>query len=274
MDTKVADAPPEYLLTLAVAQRRLAQAAEAGHTLRRARAACGPEGHGRVKVRILEQEAEVLADLGNFEGAFHAYKTFHTAYEELLSAQREAAARSRQTLFETDKAREEAARYREEARRDPLTGLRNRLYVEEHLNQLLEKADSIGVALIDLDHFKSINDTFSHQVGDEVLRVVARVLQACVSEAGGPPSFAARLGGEELLLVMADAARGVREVAERARVQIEAQDWSGLTPGRVVTFSAGTAVAGPGDTRASLLSRADARLYEAKSAGRNRVRGH
>ncbi|GLY17210.1 GGDEF domain-containing protein [Kineosporia rhizophila] len=274
MDTKVADAPPEYLLTLAVAQRSLGEPAEAALTLKRARAACGPEGHGRMKVRILEQEAEVLAALGDFEGAFHAYKAFHAADRDLLSAQREAAARSRQTIFETDKAREEAARYREEARRDPLTGLHNRLFVEERLNRLLETAGTLGVALIDLDHFKSVNDSFSHEVGDEVLRVVARVLQACVAEAGGNGSFAARLGGEELLIVTADAGRGAREVAERARTEVAGQDWSGLTPGRVITFSAGTAVAVPGDTRATLLSRADAQLYEAKSAGRNRVRGH
>jgi diguanylate cyclase (GGDEF)-like protein len=271
-DTKRADGPPEHLLTLAVAHRRLGRFAEAAETLRRARSACGPEGHGRMRVRILEQEAEVLADLGDFEGAYRTYKTFHAADRDLLSAQREAAARSRQTIFETAKAREEAAQYREEARRDPLTGLRNRLYVEEHLNRLLESAGTVGVALIDLDHFKSVNDTFSHEVGDEVLRTVSRVLEACVAEAGGPSSFAARLGGEELLVVTADAARGAREVAELARAAVEGHDWSGLTPGRVVTFSAGIAVALPGDTRTTLLSRADAALYEAKSAGRNRVR--
>ncbi|GAB6904135.1 GGDEF domain-containing protein [Kineosporia succinea] len=282
MDTKVSDARPEHLLTLGIAQRLLGLPEQAAESLARARAACGPEGHGRVKVRILEQEAELLAGRGEWEAAFHRYREFHTADQELLSAQREAAARSRQAVFETgqareetDRAREEAARYREEARRDPLTGLRNRLYVEEHLGPLIESSHTLGVALIDLDHFKSVNDTYSHEVGDEVLRVVARVLDACLAEAthaSSGSSFAARLGGEELLVVMADAARGAREVAELCRAAVEGQDWSRLTPGRVITLSAGVAVAEPGDNRATLLSRADAQLYEAKAVGRNRVR--
>jgi diguanylate cyclase (GGDEF)-like protein len=275
LETKVADALPEYLLTLAVAQRHLGMPEVASLTLKRAGELCGTEAYARTKSRILEQEAEVQAALGDFRSAFETHKAFHAAEQELLSQQREAQARARQTIFETITAREEAARYREEARRDPLTGLRNRLYVEERLPGLLDEhlaeSGEISVALLDLDHFKSVNDTFSHEVGDEVLRIVAGLLEeaAAIPDAG---SFAARLGGEELLLILLTNTRAEAfGVVERLRWSVETYLWTSITPGRVVTLSGGMATAIPGDTRSSLLARADAQLYVAKSAGRNRI---
>ncbi|GAB6904136.1 tetratricopeptide repeat-containing diguanylate cyclase [Kineosporia succinea] len=274
LETKVADALPEYLLTLAVAQRELGEAATAARTLERARALCGPEGFARTKARILEEEAEVRAALGDYRAAYETHKAFYLADQELLSQQREAQARARQTIFETVTAREEAARYREEARRDPLTGLWNRLYVEERLPLMLREQPShtgvLSVALLDLDHFKSVNDTFSHEVGDEVLRVVAGLLDAAAARA--PGSFAARLGGEELLLILATDDRGTAlRIVDDVRAAVRGYAWSPITPGRVVTLSGGIATATAEDTRSSLLARADAQLYAAKSAGRNRI---
>nr|WP_269328971.1 GGDEF domain-containing protein [Kineosporia babensis] len=236
---------------------------------------CGTEAYARTRARILEEEAEVQAALGDFKAAFQTHKAFYAADQELLYQQREAQAKARQTIYETITAREEAARYREEARRDPLTGLRNRLYVEERLPGLLDDQltapGQVSVALLDLDHFKLVNDTFSHEVGDEVLRIVATLLEEA-AEAPGAGSFAARLGGEELLLIVvtADVAQALA-IVDGLRRSVENYPWTKITPGRIVTLSGGMATAGPEDTRSSLLARADAQLYAAKSAGRNRI---
>jgi two-component system cell cycle response regulator len=131
------------------------------------------------------------------------------------------------------------------------------------------------VGLLDLDHFKLVNDTCSHEVGDEVLRRVARVLEATAAT-HRPGSFAARMGGEEFLLVLVDCpADAALDVFEEVRATIARQPWEELTCGLPVTVSVGAAISPhplPLQT-AELLSRADARLYEAKHAGRDRVVG-
>jgi len=275
MDSKNADDLPVYLLTLAVAQRVLGEAEAAAGALERARAACLDEGFADVRAKILAEQAEVHAALGDFEAAFRTLKAFHAADKELLSEQREAQARARQAMFETDVARQEAARYREQARRDPLTGLHNRLFVDERLPELVEQfragGREVSAVLLDLDHFKSVNDTFSHEIGDQVLRVLATLLQDAVADR--PDGFAARLGGEEFLLVLAGSQTPALEVADDVRRAVQSHDWSGLTPGRTITVSAGVAVLAPTGDKTTLLSLADERLYAAKAAGRNRVVG-
>ena len=274
MDSKNADDLPFYLLTLAAALRTLGDPAGASAALEEARACTGSEGFADIRTQVLAEQAEVFAALGDYRSAFEAHKAFHAADKELLSEQREAQARARQAVFETDVARREAARYREEARRDPLTGLRNRLFVDERLPLLVDEFRAgdrhLSAVLLDLDHFKSVNDGYSHEVGDAVLRAVAVVLEEAAGHAA--QSFAARLGGEEFLvaLVTDDAQQAVR-LAEGVRARVRAHDWSATTPGRGVTVSAGVATLRPGDDKTSLLGRADERLYAAKAAGRDRV---
>ncbi|MBT0770137.1 GGDEF domain-containing protein [Kineosporia sp. J2-2] len=276
VDFRTADGLPYYLLTLAVAERALGRLEAASATLEQARRACTEQGYARVKNEILREEAEVRAALGDHRAAYEMLKAFCVADRELLSRQREAQARIRQTLFETVTARQEAARYREEARRDPLTGLRNRLYVQERLGELLagglpQPGGCLSIALLDLDHFKSVNDRYSHEAGDRVLQAVARLLEAA-TPAGETGSFAARFGGEELLLVLVTDDRGqAHDIVEDVRRTVQEHDWSTLTPGRGITLSAGLVARLPGDTYDSLLARADQRLYAAKSGGRNRV---
>ncbi len=146
-------------------------------------------------------------------------------------------------------------------------------HVDEELPRLLAGGSGeLWVALLDLDHFKRVNDTCSHAVGDEVLRAVAALLQD--TGAPGAGSFAARLGGEEFLLVLpgVDAAAAGRHL-ERVRRAVAAHPWAPLTRGLPVTVSIGGAgTAEVADrTPAQLLGRADARLYRAKRAGRDRV---
>jgi diguanylate cyclase (GGDEF)-like protein len=176
-------------------------------------------------------------------------------------------------MFETTEARQEAERFREQARRDPLTGLRNRRYLDEELPDLIDAGGPLTVAIVDLDHFKRINDQLSHDVGDQVLVLVAKLLETELA-AVSPDGFVTRMGGEEFLLVLpgtevADAAAQL----EGVRRAVRCYDWAELTRGVPVTVSIG--VAGlqdlPTPTQAGLLATADRRLYVAKHAGRDRV---
>ena len=158
---------------------------------------------------------------------------------------------------------------------DSLTGVFNRRYVSAHLPRLLDRAaDSnkpVSILMFDIDHFKRVNDTFGHDVGDDVLREVA------VRASRNLRNFdlVARLGGEEFVVIMPDTdGEAALVVAERLRNRI------GDTPFKVdapvdeitVTVSVGVAVGGRvGDTVDTLIKRADEALYHAKRAGRNRV---
>src|SRR4051794_20488211 len=144
-------------------------------------------------------------------------------------------------MFETNEARQEAQRFREQALRDPLTRLRNRRYVDEHLPQLIDEAARTGrpvaIGLVDLDHFKRINDTHSHDAGDRVLIAVAGLLAAMVEGSNG---FAARMGGEEFLLVLPDNSLGeATRRLDKLRVAIRSQIWKPLTGDLPVTVSIG-----------------------------------
>jgi diguanylate cyclase (GGDEF)-like protein len=138
-----------------------------------------------------------------------------------------------------------------------------------------ERPGALTVAMVDLDHFKRVNDTCSHEVGDDVLRTVGRLLEAAVpavEPAAG--SFAARLGGEEFLLVLVDTADdAAAALLEDLRRTVAAHPWAELTGTVPVTTSIGVtstaAFARP--TPADLLGLADEHLYRAKDAGRDRV---
>jgi diguanylate cyclase (GGDEF)-like protein len=224
-------------------------------------------------VRIEQEQAELHAARGEFAEAFAVHKKFFTAFNKLHSQQREAQARTRQAMFETTEARQEAERFREQARRDSLTGLRNRRYVDEELPALLDGDPALTVAIVDLDHFKQINDRLSHDVGDQVLIMVAKLMETELA-AVSPDGFVARLGGEEFLMVMPATPVG-RAVAllDGIRRVIGGYDWQDIARGLPVTVSIG--VAGLADaespTQAGLLSTADRNLYAAKHRGRDRV---
>ena len=164
-------------------------------------------------------------------------------------------------------------RLREEAIHDPLTGLYNRRYLKETLKRELVRATREGrplcILMGDIDHFKSLNDTYGHQAGDEVLRALGDLLRNCARASDIP----CRYGGEEFLVVLPDMSLDVA----RSRAEQVRRDFAGL---RITfddtqlgsTLSIGvSACPDNGTTADELIGTADQALYEAKHTGRNRV---
>jgi diguanylate cyclase (GGDEF)-like protein len=263
-------------LTLAVAQRLGGAVDRARSSLRQCRALCDKHNLAGVRVRMLAEQAELSAATGDFRAAFQEYKDFHAEAERLRSTQHEAQARTRQVLFEIAEARRDARHYREQARRDPLTALFNRRYVDEELPDVLADAARTGapltVALVDLDHFKRVNDTFSHDTGDRVLTATAQLLDGHCRTLG--TGFVARMGGEEFLLVLPGRSReqAERDLEDLRRI-IACHPWHAIARGMRVTASIGATTLGPdadADVR-SVLADADRNLYLAKDSGRDCV---
>jgi diguanylate cyclase len=169
---------------------------------------------------------------------------------------------------------ESLRRAQSEALLDSLTGLKNRRGLERAIEDLLREPDGLlGSALLlaDIDHFKVVNDTYGHVLGDKVIRAVAHVLRSSIKGR----DVAARLGGEEFAILLPQTSlNGAAAVAEQIRGTV-AQGRICRPDGNEsigqVTLSVGVAVAKVGDTLEALLERADAAMYTAKRGGRNRI---
>ena len=163
---------------------------------------------------------------------------------------------------------------REQAERDWLTGLYNRRYLDGVLERVGGAAapDELSLAAVDLDHFKSVNDRFGHEVGDRVLARTAELLSATVRAS----DVVARAGGEEFVVVMAHTdAREADACAQRLCRAIADEPWHQIAPGLTITASIGVVTADAATASVEALARlADRRLYAAKRAGRNRVDAH
>lgn len=154
--------------------------------------------------------------------------------------------------------------------RDALTNLYNRRYATEQIGIIFSRAKRhkfpLSVALLDLDHFKAINDNFSHLVGDEVLQAVAQILTNSTREI----DIAARYGGEEFLLIFPDTdIDGAGLVCERIRSKVENYDWESIAKDLSVTTSIGLSHGTNGENAEELIAVADKLLYESKDGGRN-----
>jgi diguanylate cyclase len=161
---------------------------------------------------------------------------------------------------------------RHEARTDQLSGVANRKSFEESLTYWLANAERsqeyFALVLCDIDHFKWVNDTHGHHAGDCVVSDVGRMLQNCLRG----EDFVARYGGDEFVLLLRGAdVNAAVAVSERIRKTAERLNFKAarLSEELAITFSMGLAMAHSGDTRESLLKRADEALYKAKEAGRN-----
>ncbi|MEV6305561.1 GGDEF domain-containing protein [Actinoplanes sp. NPDC051861] len=247
-------------------------------------------GEKPMTMEILRELSGAYEKVGDFAAALSHYRDYHDLERELHNQVAAARARMAAHYFELDNARLEAENARLEAAlhrnrsdelaadnliwqrqatEDALTGLPNRRSVDERLPKLVEDGVPVCVAVADVDLFKRVNDRYGHFVGDEVLRRIAAILLDHVRES----DLVARLGGEEFLIALHGSGIADAQVkCELLRASVAAYPWEQIEPGLAVTISLGVAqIAGPASLP-DALSVADQHLYEAKRAGRNRVR--
>ncbi|WP_284947721.1 GGDEF domain-containing protein [Acidisoma cladoniae] len=242
-----------------------------------------------------ERLSQALADGGDVEAAYREHKRFHTLFCEQNS---EADSRHMQSsiildhlaemrrLIDTEWARaerlealnrslaQEKERLAKETLEDPLTGLANRRQLDLLFAALEADATRHAILLVDIDHFKQVNDRFSHVIGDVVLREVGVILRSVVMTEASP-DLVARLGGEEFVIVVVTPHPGeAREICETLRQTIAEHDWSIISPGLAITASVGLAMSDEGANAAARMLLADERLYDAKYLGRNRSMFH
>jgi diguanylate cyclase len=230
------------------------QAADFGHSL---------EGHARVLAAPQEPEKirQVVGEM-------------IAGTRKMQSITQDLSAKLQARTNEVNSLTESLRRAQSEALLDSLTGLKNRRGLERAVEDLLRESPGLlGSALLlaDIDHFKVVNDTYGHVLGDKVIRAVAHVLRSTIKGR----DVAARLGGEEFAILLPQTSlTGAAAVAEQIRGTV-AQGRICRPDGNEsigqVTLSVGVAIAIPGDTLEALLERADAAMYAAKRAGRNRV---
>jgi two-component system cell cycle response regulator len=238
----------------------------------------GGGGHapdGASLVQLHESIATLLASRGQWR---QAYQHLRSALELVHADKADRSAEPHipeQLRREVDRLRREHAEAREQSIRDSLTASYNRRYLDQRLVTLLAewrgKPGGLAVALVDLDWFKQVNDTFGHLIGDRVLQRVVELLQ------DGLPAdaFCARYGGEEFALVVpgVDGPAAVA-MAEAARIRVENHQWGKIVLGLRVTVSIGVAYEsspGLGVGPERQLRQADSLLYTAKQSGRNAV---
>jgi diguanylate cyclase (GGDEF)-like protein len=284
-DADAAVAELERALELLDASGSLNHTARAHQTL-----AALHKGAGRFETALRHQEAFHAAERAQFnQESDNRLRAFQVQFDlaearheaemqrirrlELASAHDELNA-LHQALQESDREKSRLlVRLSEQSRTDSLTGLANRRHLDERLAEEFSRAarhgHALSVALCDIDFFKRVNDRFGHGTGDEVLRRVATLLR----ERCRTTDLVARYGGEEFCIVFleTDGAQAAR-ICEEVRAVIEVQDWGRIHPDLAVTLSIGLCddvALGQPDR---VIAAADTYLYEAKHAGKNRVR--
>ena len=236
---------------------------------------------------------EVAKGQGDVATALRHHEQMHRLSQEIFSDENEVKIRALDVVHRTDALKRESEllaqkneqlerqyqeletlheKVHELSIRDGLTGLYNRRYLFEQADRLLNHSRRyerpLSVAMLDIDHFKIINDTFGHKLGDDVLHKLAHLLTETLREADP----IARYGGEEFALIMLDTStKNARLACERVRSAISSFDWATLQAGLEVTVSIGLVTHAEAETSEALFSLADKQLYEAKRKGRNRV---
>ena len=248
-------------------------------------------------ITLLEALVDAHEALGDHAAALGFMRRYHAAYVKNASEKARLRAQALSVKYDTERVLAVAEAQRERADRlersnldlasqsaeharasleDALTGIANRRCFDEALAAQRLPGGEIApcsIAMLDVDHFKQVNDEFSHQIGDKVLRRLAELLSTNCRRG----DLAARYGGEEFVLLARTTSRGdMRQLCERVRQAVEQEDWSVLSPRLRVTVSLGVAhhdeLAERGSAALeSLVGLADKRLYDAKARGRNQV---
>ena len=238
----------------------------------------------REQVDGLQSSVQEAADLDSLKHVLESHLegllgTMDQHQQQRDQREQEVAARLKGLAERVANMEQEAQGYREhlevqrqKALLDPLTGLPNRAAWSERLdhevNAWHQSGNSLSLAMLDLDHFKRINDGYGHLAGDKVLKIIANVLRKRLR----PTDFIARFGGEEFVLLMPDSSLAdALAVGEVLRAAIEACPFHFKGEPVTVTVSMGVAQFLPGERSDLALKRADAALYRAKAAGRNQV---
>jgi diguanylate cyclase len=174
---------------------------------------------------------------------------------------------------EMDQLRQELVQVRQTAVTDGLTGLLNRRAFDQLLAEIIDQtpADTTCLTMLDIDHFKKVNDTYGHAIGDNVIKYAATLLKKHAEE----HHHVARYGGEEMAIIMPNTSKEkAKAIAENIRSAMESSRLKrkdNSQPLGTITVSMGIAALRSGDTAESLIIRADTALYQAKESGRNRV---
>jgi diguanylate cyclase len=194
--------------------------------------------------------------------------------EEMRRSNVEYSRRLEESRSQVESLRVQLTKSQELTARDSLTNAYSRNHFDAALGKAVRESDRFGTSLslvmADLDGFKTINDTFGHLVGDEVLR---KLVELMIENTKGSDCVA-RFGGEEFAIILPSTdLRGSAAVAEKIRAKLEGKEWAVKDGPRLgaVTASFGVAQLNPRETPSNLIRRADGKLYESKAAGRNRV---
>ncbi|NTV46015.1 MAG: diguanylate cyclase [Chlorobiales bacterium] len=220
-----------------------------------------------------------LMDWLNFQKNLNEAEVHRLKHVELVEANREREL-LRLTLEEVSKEkelllgelREQAEALEQQVIRDGLTGLANRRHFDEQYNYEFNRAlrykRPLTIGLADIDHFKKVNDEFSHQIGDEVLKQIARIFkESCRSQ-----DLVARYGGEEFVFLFTETSKlNAVIAAEKIRKAVEKYDWTKIHPALKVTISMGLSDDVTDGKSDMMISIADKKLYDAKHGGRNQV---
>jgi diguanylate cyclase len=259
------------------------QAASAGHADSRT-AAHAMDTQIREQVDGLQSSVQEAADLDDLKhilenhlegllGTMDQHRQQRDEREQEVAARLQSLAeRVAHMEQEAQGFREHLEEQRQKALIDPLTGLPNRAAwserLEHEIGQWQQHGNTLMLAMLDLDHFKRINDNYGHLAGDKVLKIIASVLRKRLRGT----DFIARFGGEEFVLLMPSTApaSGLK-LLETLRASIEACPFHFRGEPVTVTLSMGLAAFKPGEHSDLVLKRADQALYRAKNAGRNRV---
>ena len=261
------DSAAALRIHLAAVRRQQGRLDDAAHLLRHGRsealAAMTPE----FALEALDALAEIDAERGDYRRAYRRLRRLVDERAQFERRESERRAAVLQSIYAAQSERDQRRYYQELSVRDPLTGMYNRRHLEDRLGELVGTCE-LALAMLDIDHFKRVNDEHSHETGDSILRELATIL-ADHARQMSPDGFAVRLGGEEFVIVApgVSADRGGRLALAAAPSRRPAPLEGGAVSMIAPTISVGLATSSPGgsDTRATLLARSDELLYRAQA---------